>query len=60
MKAIPIKVSRIAMQYYWDSLKEAKYIWTDVNNADGYQYEVKSANGKKTYFRATSTILTPM
>lgn len=55
MKAIPIKVSRIAMQYYWDSLKEAKYIWTDVNNADGYQYEVKSANGKKTYFRATST-----
>ena len=35
MKAIPIKVSRIAMQYYWDSLKEAKYIWTDVNNADG-------------------------
>lgn len=55
MKTVPIKVSRIAMQYYWDSLKEAKYIWTDVNNADGYQYEVKSANGKKTYFRATST-----
>ena len=55
MKAVPIKVSQIAMQYYWDSLKEAKYIWTDVNNADGYQYEVKSANGKKTYFRATST-----
>lgn len=55
MKTVPIKVSRIAMQYYWDVLKEAKYIWTDVNNADGYQYEVKSANGKKTYFRATST-----
>lgn len=55
MKAVPIKVSQIAMQYYWDSLKEAKYIWTDVNNADGYQYEVKSSNGKKTYFRATST-----
>lgn len=55
MKAVPVKVSQIAMQYYWDVLKEAKYIWTDVNNADGYQYEVKSANGKKTYFRATST-----
>ena len=55
MKVVPIKVSQIAMQYYWDVLKEAKYIWTDVNNADGYQYEVKSANGKKTYFRATST-----
>lgn len=55
MKCVPVKVSQIAMQYYWDSLKEAKYIWTDVNNADGYQYEVKSANGKKTYFRATST-----
>ena len=35
--------------------ERSKIYLTDVNNADGYQYEVKSANGKKTYFRATST-----
>ena len=55
MKSIPGKVTSVAMQYYWDSLREAKYIWSDIANADGYQYEVKSANGKKTYFKGTTT-----
>lgn len=55
MKSIPGKVTSVAMQYYWDSLSEAKYIWSDIANADGYQYEVKSANGKKTYFKGTTT-----
>lgn len=55
MKSIPGKVTSVAMQYYWDISREAKYIWSDIANADGYQYEVKSANGKKTYFKGTTT-----
>ena len=37
------------MTYFWGSLKECKYEWTSVNNADGYQYEVRKATGKKVY-----------
>ncbi len=55
MKTTPAKVSRVAMTYYWDSLRECKYEWTYDSNADGYQYEVKKANGKKTYFSGTTT-----
>ena len=55
MRTVPAKVSRIAMTYYWDSLREAKYEWTQMNNVDGYQYEVKKSNGKKTYFSGTTT-----
>lgn len=53
MRAIPAKVSRIAMTSYWNYSREAKFTWTS-GDADGYQYEVKSMNGKKTYFKGTT------
>lgn len=51
MRAIPAKVSRMAMTSYWNYSREASYTWTYDSNVDGYQYEVKSMNGKKTYFK---------
>lgn len=55
MRTAPAKVSRIAMPYYWGSLREAKYEWMPVNNVDGYQYEVRNKSGKKAYFSGTTT-----
>lgn len=55
MRTVPAKVSRIAMPYYWDMLREAKYEWMPVNNVDGYQYEVRNKSGKKKYFGGTTT-----
>lgn len=48
-KTTPSKVKNIDMTYFWGSLKECEYEWTSVNNADGYQYEVRKATGKKVY-----------
>lgn len=50
MKTIPGKVSRIAMTNYWDSLHEASYGWASVNNAAGYQFELRNYNGKKVLY----------
>lgn len=50
-KTTPSKVKTIDMTYFWSSLKECKFEWTSVNNADGYQYEVKKVSGKKVYDR---------
>lgn len=54
-KTIPSKVKNIDMTYFWGSLKECQYGWTTVNGADGYQYEVRKATGKKVYDRKTTT-----
>lgn len=54
-KTTPSKVKNIDMTYFWGSLKECEYEWTSVNNADGYQYEVRKATGKKVYDKKTTT-----
>lgn len=55
MRTVPAQVSRIAMSAYWQYINEAKYEWTYLENADGYQYEVTSNSGKKKYFSGTTT-----
>lgn len=54
-KTTPSKVKNIDMTYFWGSLKECKYEWSSVNNADGYQYEVRKTTGKKVYDKKTTT-----
>lgn len=55
MRTVPAQVSRIAMSAYWQYLNDAQFEWTNMNNADGYQYEVTSNSGKKKYFSGTTT-----
>ena len=55
MRTVPAQVSRVAMTNYWQYLDEAKYEWTNLDNVDGYQYEVTSSSGKKKYFNSTTT-----
>ena len=38
------------MTNYWDSLQEASYDWAPVNNVAGYQFQLRSYNGKKVLF----------
>lgn len=55
MKTAPKKVTRIAMTDLYDNIKVCYYGWTSCENADGYQYEITSLNGKKKYYKSTTT-----
>ena len=55
MKTVPKKVTRIAITDLYDNIKVCYYGWTSCENADGYQYEITSLNGKKKYYKATTT-----
>ena len=49
MKTVPKKVTRVAITDLYDNIKVCYYGWTSCENADGYQYEITSLNGKKKY-----------
>ena len=55
MKTVPKKVTRVAIKDLYDNIKVCYYGWTSCENADGYQYEITSLNGKKKYYKATTT-----
>ena len=55
MKTVPKKVTRVAITDLYDNIKVCYYGWTSCENADGYQYEITSLNGKKKYYKATTT-----
>lgn len=46
LKTLPSKVKNLDITYYWSSIKEVKAVWGDAN-ADGYQVQVYTYNGKK-------------
>lgn len=54
-KTLPKKVTRMAINNLWANIRSCQYKWTTVENADGYQYEVTSLNGKKKYYKKTTT-----
>ena len=54
-KTLPKKVTRMAINNLWTNIRSCQYTWTTVENADGYQYEVTSLNGKKKYYKKTTT-----
>lgn len=49
MRTTPAKVSKVAMTSYYDSINVAYYGWTDVNNVDGYQFQLLNSKGKSLY-----------
>lgn len=53
MRTVPAKISYVSMTNYWDSLKEAKYGWNSVNNADGYQFQLLNYKGKSLLTKET-------
>lgn len=55
MKTVPKKVTRVAITDLYDNIKVCYYGWTSCEKADGYQYEITSLNGKKKYYKATTT-----
>ncbi len=46
MKTAPSKVPAVKMTNLWDASKTARYEWTGVNNADGYEVQLLDKKGK--------------
>ncbi len=46
MKTAPAAVPAVKMTNFWDSLNTARYGWTKVNNADGYELQLLDKKGK--------------
>lgn len=54
MRTMPAKVATTAMTNYYSSINVAYYGWTDVNNADGYQFQLLNNKGKSIYSTETA------
>lgn len=55
MKTIPNKVLTVAMTNYFSSIRVAYYGWTDVDKADGYEFQLLDNKGKKLYSTLTTS-----
>ena len=53
-KTVPAKIKQVEITQYYESIKEVKAEWTDVN-ADGYEIQLYTYNGKKPTKKLTST-----
>ena len=54
-KTAPSKVQYIAIKNFWYYLNDAQFGWNAVQNADGYQLQVKNYKGKNLYNGYTSS-----
>lgn len=55
MKTVPGKVALIAMSSYYDSLGEAGFKWSTVNNVTGYQFELRDYKNKLLFSKDTGS-----
>ncbi len=46
MKTAPSKTLNLQMTNYWENLSEASVGWSEVSNADGYQFQYQNYKGK--------------